>query len=603
MGGLCSKGTVRQKLGYREKNFDLSRKLESKKSFSKTKQDNYTHSSVNFEAKTLHTYELEDNKLSISQELRPSTPARTPQPKTPQASFLGRAGIAGLEKAVEVLDTIGSGVSNLNSSSGFISSMGSKGNKISILAFEIANTIAKGANIMDSLSKENVQILKSEVLQSEGVRLLVSTDMKELLTLAAADKREEFDVLCREVIRFGDLCKDPQWHHLGRYFSRLENDHATHKQQRADSLKTLEELTTLAQNTSELYHELNALDRFEQDFRQKLEELKALHLPQKGEGVMILQSELKHQRKVVKSLRRKSLWAKSLEEVVEKLVDLVTFIHLEIFEVFSDSGLIMSGKETLKKPERLGVAGLALHYANVINQIDNISSRPMSLPPNVRDQLYQGLPDVVKVALRSRCQATDATEELTVPKIKAEMEKTLQWLVPVATNTTKAHQGFGWVGEWANSGNEFGKKGAFNNSVIRLQTLYHADKQKTDRYILELVTWLHRLLTVARQRDHRVRVLPVHSPTCKGLDRISSKSDSRETKTALLSEEDQNLLARAMSRRRLNPGLSKSQEFTPVKMRGRRVLAVSRSTGSSPRRSELPVSNCLDVIDGIDPLF
>jgi hypothetical protein len=27
--------------------------------------------------------------------------------------------------------------------------------------------------------------------------------------------------------------------------------------------------------------------------------------------------------------------------------------------------------------------------------------------------------------------------QLTVPQIKAEMEKTLQWLVPVATNTTK----------------------------------------------------------------------------------------------------------------------------------------------------------------------
>lgn len=27
--------------------------------------------------------------------------------------------------------------------------------------------------------------------------------------------------------------------------------------------------------------------------------------------------------------------------------------------------------------------------------------------------------------------------QLTVPLIKAEMEKTLQWLVPIATNTTK----------------------------------------------------------------------------------------------------------------------------------------------------------------------
>lgn len=102
-------------------------------------------------------------------------------------SFLGKAGIAGLEKAVEVLDTLGSSMSNLNHS-GFMS-VGSRGNRISILAFEVANTIAKGANLVQSLSEENVQLLKKEILPSEGVQLLVSTDMKELLSIAAADKR------------------------------------------------------------------------------------------------------------------------------------------------------------------------------------------------------------------------------------------------------------------------------------------------------------------------------------------------------------------------------------------------------------------------------
>ena len=95
----------------------------------------------------------------------------------------------GLERAVDVLDTLGSSMSNLNSHSGFTSGMGSRGNRISILAFEIANTIAKGGNLMQSLSQENVQFLKKEVLHSEGVQQLVSTDMKELLSIAASDKR------------------------------------------------------------------------------------------------------------------------------------------------------------------------------------------------------------------------------------------------------------------------------------------------------------------------------------------------------------------------------------------------------------------------------
>ncbi|XAR64199.1 hypothetical protein NMG60_11024451 [Bertholletia excelsa] len=606
MGGVCSGGTMKPKPEYQEKRSGFSGKLTSVGSIGKRKNDSHATSETDvFEKTTPSYYDSGELNLSISRELNSSTPARTGQNnKTSQtSSFLGKAG----EKAVDALDILGSSISNLNNS-GFISGVPSRGNRISILAFEIANTIAKGANLMQSLSEESVQFLKEEVLPSEGVRQLVSTDMKELLSIAAADKREEFDVFSREVIRFGDRCKDPQWHNLNRLFSKLDSDLEIHKQPREEAEMMMQELTTLAQHTSELYHELNALDRFEQDFRRKVEEMESLNLPRKGESITMLQSELKHQKKIVRSLKKKSLWAKSLEEVVEKLVDIVTFIHQEIFEAFGDNGVLPAGKETKKKPERLGAAGLALHYANVINQIDNIASRPSCLPPNTRDQLYQGLPNSVKLALRANCQTNDADEKLPVPQIKAEMEQTLQWLVPVATNTSKAHQGFGWVGEWANAGTEVSKKGATQNNVIRLQTLYHADKQKTDQCILGLVTWLHRLISAARQRDNGiVRALPTRSPVHRGpssrqekLQLLSSPNDRQKTSTAQLSLEDRNLLENAMSRR-LVPGLSKSQEFALAKKGGNWVCALSRSTGNSPtRQSEHPKFNDLDVVDGID---
>lgn len=603
MGGVCSGGTVKPKHEYQEvKNSGFSGKLKSMGSFGgKHKKDDDSYPSypdVDVFEKKSNLYD--SGELSISRELKPSTPVRSGPTKVPQvSSFLGRAGIVGLDRAVEVLDTLGSSMSNLNPHSGFISGMASRGNRIMILAFEIANTIAKGANLVQSLSEENVQFLKNEVFKSEGVQQLVSTDMKELLSIAASDKREEFDVFSREVVRFGDLCKDPQWHNLGRFFSKLE-DQPTHKQQREEAEMTMQELTSLAQHTSELYHELNSLDRFEQDYRRKLEELESLHLPRKGESVMMLQSELKHQKKLVRSLKKKSLWGKSLEEVVEKLVDVVTFIHQEIFEAFGNSGLPPVGKEPVNKPERLGAAGLALHYANVINQIDNIVSRPTSLPPNMRDQLYHGLPNSVKIALRTRCQPVDVNKELTIPQIKAEMEKTLQWLVPVATSTSKVHQGFGWVGEWANTGTEFGKKGATQNTTIRLQTLYHADKEKTDMCILELATWLHRLISVVRKRDNGIRVLPVKTPNRPGLNLQPPK-----TSCVQLSSEDRNLLEQVMSQRRLVPGISKSQEFTFGKKGGSKVSDASRSTGNSPtKRLGRPKStSVLDVIDGLGTQF
>ncbi|KAG5542449.1 hypothetical protein RHGRI_022101 [Rhododendron griersonianum] len=618
MGGVCSGGTVKPKDEYREvKSSGFSGKLKLIGSFGgKHKKDDDSYPSYPdedvFEKKS-NLYDSGELRFSISRELKPSTPARTGTTKVPQvSSFLGRAGIVGLDRAVEVLDTLGSSVSNLNSNSGFISGMTSRGNRISILAFEIANTISKGANLVQSLSEENVQFLKNDVLKSEGVQQLVSSDMKELLSIAAADKREEFDVFSREVVRFGDLCKDPQWHNMGRFFSRLELDQATQKQQREEAEMTMQELTSLAQHTSELYHELNSLDRFEQDYRRKIEELESLHLPRKGESVTMLQSELKHQRKLVRSLKKKSLWAKSLEEVVEKLVDIVTFIHQEILEAFGDNGLPPVGKEPVNKPERLGAAGLALHYANVINQIDNIVSRPTSLPPNMRDQLYHGLPNSVKIALRTRCQPVDVNEELTIPQIKAEMEKTLQWLVPVATSTSKygkleCQLGFSHLSAllmlaYENKQYfliEFSKKGATQTTVIRLQTLYHADKQKTDMCILELAIWLHRLISVVRKRDSGIRIFPVKSPNRPGVNLQPPKTSSVQ-----LSPEDKNLLEQVMSRRRLVPGISKSQEF-PFGKGGSKVWDVSRSTGNSPtKRLDRPKSSSvLDVMDGLGTPF
>ncbi|GJM85228.1 hypothetical protein PR202_ga01661 [Eleusine coracana subsp. coracana] len=75
-------------------------------------------------------------------------------------------------------------------------------------------------SLMQSLSKESLKYLKDIVLQSEGVQRLVSSNMDDLMRIAAADKRQELRVFSREVIRFGNRCKDPQWHNLDRYFSK-----------------------------------------------------------------------------------------------------------------------------------------------------------------------------------------------------------------------------------------------------------------------------------------------------------------------------------------------------------------------------------------------
>jgi hypothetical protein len=80
-------------------------------------------------------------------------------------------------------------MTSLNHGSGFLSGGTNRGNKVSILAFEVANTIAKASGLWRSCSDESIKELKGEILHSDGVRILVSSDTSELLRIAAVDKR------------------------------------------------------------------------------------------------------------------------------------------------------------------------------------------------------------------------------------------------------------------------------------------------------------------------------------------------------------------------------------------------------------------------------
>ncbi|WOK92880.1 hypothetical protein Cni_G01572 [Canna indica] len=553
-----------------------------------------------------------DYKLFDSAELRVLPTKAVAGKVSETTSILGRASIAGLEKAVEVLDTLGSSMSNLNPSSGFAFGMTARGNKILILAFEVANTIAKGANLWRSLSDENISNLKEEILQSEGVRKLISEDPNELLCIAASDKREELDFFSREVIRFGDLCKDPVWHNLGRYFEKLSSDITPVEQSKEEIEATMQLLINLAQNTSELYHELHALDRYEQDYRRKLQEEEMIPAAKQES---LLNSELKHQKKLVRSLKKKSLWSRNLEEVVEKLVDVVTFLYKKTWESFKTPGSnLLNHKPALN--QSLGASGLALHYANIINQIDNIVSRPLSLPPTTRDSLYQGLPIRVKASLRTRLQSFDAKEEYTVAQIKAEMQKILRWITPIAENTIRSHQGFGWVGEWANMGTEINKKPDMQNCITRVQTLYHANKEKTEEYILELVVWLHHLVTQVKSRGFGLKPAnPVRSQPQKGtgatLESMQEPSQACNGRSngLQLSEEERTLLDQ-ISQGKIKLGRSKSLDFESKKdKRIRRHRGLIKSCENSPDKEfslvldwQLGKSRALDVMDGLETL-
>lgn len=247
----------------------------------------------------------------------------------------------------------------------------------------------------------------------------------------------------------------------------------------------------------------------------------------------------------------------------------------------------------------------------LISECNQVSlSRSSSVPQHMRDTLYQGLPSSVKSALRSKFQLV----ELTIPQIKTEMKKTLEWLVPIASNTTKALHSFGWVGEWANS--EFGAlwKHVGQTGILRIETLHHADKLETEACIFNLVVWLQHLISQSGASDGGMPSTPVKT--------LNQKTNllSRHTpngSSPVLTDEDQEMLQDA-SKSNLRLRMSKSQKYASrndMLSKQHRLSKSSRDFLSSKTRKDpspiwsllsRPIDfdndriKLLDVIDGVD---
>lgn len=146
---------------------------------------------------------------------------------------------------------------------------------------------------------------------------------------------------------------------------------------------------------------------------------------------------------------------------------------------------------------------------------------------------------------------------------------------------------------------EYGK--TTKNSVIRLQTLYHADKGKMDLYILELIICLHRLISLVKHKDNGSKAQPLQSPVEREL--VPDHEIPSEVQNTITLE-DGNVIDNSMNRQKLF-GKSKSLEFVMGRRKSLKIRAPSRSAGSSPRTATAlerrqSKASILDVLDGIE---
>lgn len=381
--------------------------------------------------------------------------------------------------------------------------------RIEIVAFEIANIIVRVLNLRNSLRPNDIQELKKEVLSSEGVRQLVSEDELDLWCIAAEDKRMELQSVAKEVARLGALCPESTYRFLAHEFNMLGTvEEPKPKRSPEEVEQELKYLESQAQVTSELYHELISLKSLEQTYQKKSHGLDKVDDKDEKKGashlkdpLALMKNEVKTQEKNVKLLKKKCLWNKGVDVVVERLVEVIIYLHQLIVSVFGAQvvkvgGLMDRPRESPTDLQKLGVSGLAIHYANIINVIDNLAMRPFAAT-QLRDTLYHMLSPSLRRQLKKALMKSGNMEQEDTDAIMERMESVLDWLVTMGANTVR------YSAERRLQG---------HTELTLLQTLYHANQGRTESLMVELLVSLNHVASRHRRQGEPERSPIPHAP-------------------------------------------------------------------------------------------
>ncbi|PRQ43760.1 hypothetical protein RchiOBHm_Chr3g0471861 [Rosa chinensis] len=204
---------------------------------------------------------------------------------------------------------------------------------VGILAFEVAGLMLKMVNLWNSLSERDMMRMREEIVNSTGVRRLVSEDEDYLMELALNEIIENLGYLATCVVRLGKRSSDPMYHNFEIFFEDpLENgmpsfgwEYRWKKMERK-----MKKMDRFVANTLQLSQELEVLADLEQTLRRMranpaLSQVRLLEFQQK----------VIWQRQEVKNLQDMSPWSRSYDYVVRLLARSLFTIRERIKQVFS----------------------------------------------------------------------------------------------------------------------------------------------------------------------------------------------------------------------------------------------------------------------------
>ncbi|KAL0392784.1 UNVERIFIED_CONTAM: hypothetical protein Sradi_2501200 [Sesamum radiatum] len=146
-------------------------------------------------------------------------------------------------------------------------------------------------------------------------------------------------------------------------------------------------------------------------------------------------------------------------------------------------------------PNSVGDSALALHYANVIIVIEKLLKYPHLVGEEARHDLYQMLPTSLRKTLKANLKSY--TKDLAIYDAplahdwKEKLDSMLKWLSPLAHNMIR----------WQTERNFEQQQIVTKTNVLLLQTLYFADRKRTEEAISELLVGLNYICRYEQQQN------------------------------------------------------------------------------------------------------
>ncbi|XP_057427069.1 protein PSK SIMULATOR 3-like [Lotus japonicus] len=417
---------------------------------------------------------------------------------------------------------------------------------VGVLAFEMAGVMSKLLHLWQSLSDATIVRIRNDAVTLEGVRKIISNDESFLLGLACAEFAETLRLAANSVTRLSHRCDDPNLRSFRKAFlefadsGRDPNGWALSVVKETEAkLRKMERFVTL---TAALHREMEELSVLESGLKKVLNHYSD-HSEASSSGkeqkVYDLQQKIFWQKQEVKDLKERSLWGRSFDGVVVLLVRFSFTVLARIKVVFGighsvpclsrslsasatvyptdqnpasgcnlasgalerlkiegkeklGSGFFESNSELLKPPpSTLGAAALGLHYSNLIIVMEKMIKSPHLVGLDARDDLYAMLPSSIRSALRARLKGVgfSASDPVLAGEWRDALGRILGWLSPLAHNMIK------WQSERSFEQQNLVPK----TNVLLLQTLFFANKEKTEAAITELLVGLNYIWRFERE--------------------------------------------------------------------------------------------------------